>query len=88
MRVNYVGTSAVEFEGRVFEWGENARGGVMPKFAREMIEKGMDPETRVSVYRNGTPCFLDVPLGRWAGLTVIERDVGGVAFEKWSPRSV
>ena len=40
--------------------------------ARKLLALGVDPARHLSIWRGETKCFHDVPVGRWAELTVEE----------------
>ncbi len=40
--------------------------------ARKLLAFGVDPAWHLSIWRGETKCFHDVPVGRWAELTVVE----------------
>ena len=40
--------------------------------ARKLLALGVDPARHLSIWRGETKCFHDVPVGRWAELTVVE----------------
>ncbi len=40
--------------------------------ARKLLARGVDPARHLSIWRGETKCFHDVPVGRWAELTVEE----------------
>lgn len=50
---------------------------------RELVAEGADPDEPVYVYRGGTPCFLPMPLGRWAALMTEEGGTRSVRFRRW-----
>ena len=52
--------------------------------ARELLRLGVDPATQLSIWRGRTKCFHDVPVGRWAELTVDEGGAGTV-FRRYKP---
>ena len=54
------------------------------KLARELVALGIDPGTHLSIWRGETKCFHDVPISRWAGLTVSEGEHGPV-FRRYKP---
>ena len=54
------------------------------KLARELLALGVDPATHLSIWRGKTKCFDDVPVGRWAKLTV-EESAGGPVFQRYKP---
>ncbi len=56
------------------------------KLARKLLALGVDPATHLSIWRRGVKCFNDVPIGRWAELTVEESDAGTV-FRRYRPSS-
>ena len=56
------------------------------KLARELLALGDDPATQLSIWRGRTKCFHDVPVGRWAQLTV-EESAGGTVFRRYRPSS-
>ena len=47
-------------------------GGAAPicSLARKLLTLGVDPAARLTIWSGGTKCFHDVPVGRWAELTV------------------
>jgi len=54
--------------------------------ARKLLALGVDPATQLSIWRGRTKCFHDVPVGRWAELTV-EESAGGTVFRRYRPSS-
>ena len=40
--------------------------------ARELLRLGISPNTQLSIWRGKTKCFHDLPVSRWAELTVKE----------------
>ena len=52
--------------------------------ARELLRLGVDPAAMMSIWRGRTKCFVDVPVSRWAELTV-EESSGGPVFRRWRP---
>ena len=46
--------------------------------ARKLVALGIDPDTRMSIWRGQTKCFHDLPVSRWAELTVKEGQFGPV----------
>ena len=54
------------------------------KLARKLLALGVDPATHLSIWRGGTKCFHDVPVGRWAELVVEEGGTGPV-FRRYKP---
>ena len=52
--------------------------------ARKLLALGVDPATHLSIWRGRTKCFHDVPVGRWAELTVDEGGTGTV-FRRYKP---
>ncbi len=56
------------------------------KLARKLLALGVDPATHLSIWRGRTKCFHDVPVGRWARLTVREGPSGTV-FQRYEPFS-
>ena len=56
------------------------------KLARELLHLGVDARTPMSIWRGRTKCFDDVPVGRWAELTVKEGQSGPV-FAPYVPFS-
>ena len=56
------------------------------KLARKLLHLGVDPNTPLSIWRGRTKCFHDVPVGRWAELTVKEGQSGPV-FAPYVPFS-
>ncbi len=40
--------------------------------ARELLRLGISPNTQLSIWRGRTKCFYDLPVSRWAELTVKE----------------
>ncbi len=52
--------------------------------ARKLLALGVDPATHLSIWRGGTKCFHDVPVGRWAELTVEEGSSEPV-FRRYKP---
>ncbi len=40
--------------------------------ARKLLALGVDPARHLSIWRGEMRCFHDVPVGRWAELTVVE----------------
>lgn len=63
------------------------RNGPIGKLARKLIEKGHDSDLSVGVYRNGTKCFEDARLGRWADTATSETDRQSVRFTPYVPFS-
>ncbi len=48
-----------------------ARGdAVICELARKLVAGGVSPDTKLSIWRGTTKCFEDVPVARWAALTV------------------
>ncbi|MGO4909535.1 hypothetical protein ACEN2J_14515 [Pseudorhodobacter sp. W20_MBD10_FR17] len=67
--------------------GRYGRGGVLPRFARNLIAAGYDPVTPISVTSNGTPVWKRPgTLSHWAGLTVQEPDDCGLRIRRHVPR--
>ena len=56
------------------------------KLARKLLALGVDPATHLSIWRRRTKCFHDVPVGRWAELTVEEGSSEPV-FRRYKPFS-
>jgi len=54
------------------------------KLARELLALGVDTATQLSIWRGRTKCFHDVPISRWAELTV-EESVRGTVFRRYRP---
>ncbi len=52
--------------------------------ARKLLALGVDPARHLSIWRGETKCFHDVPVGRWAELTVTEGGSGTV-FRRYKP---
>ena len=52
--------------------------------ARELLRLGIGPNTPLSIWRGKTKCFDDVPVGRWAELTVEEGSSEPV-FRRYKP---
>jgi len=40
--------------------------------ARDLLRLGIGPNTQLSIWRGRTKCFYDLPVSRWAELTVKE----------------
>ncbi len=51
--------------------------------ARKLRALGVDPARHLSIWRGETKCFYDVPVGRWAELTVEERSEP--VFRRYKP---
>ncbi len=54
--------------------------------ARKLVALGIDPDTRMSIWRGRTKCFHDLPVSRWAKLAVKEGQSGPV-FAPYVPFS-
>ena len=54
--------------------------------ARKLLALGVDPARHLSIWRGETKCFHDVPVGRWAELTVEEGSSEPV-FRRYKPYS-
>ena len=54
--------------------------------ARELLHLGVDARTPLSIWRGRTKCFHDLPVSRWAELTVKEGQSGPV-FAPYAPFS-
>ena len=55
-------------------------------YCRKLIKDGIDPETRLEVYRDGKEPDIIVPhIGKAAKLTIKEGDQGGPYFVKYFP---
>ena len=54
------------------------------KLARELLRLGIGPNTQLSIWRGRTKCFHDLPVSRWAELTVEEGGTGPV-FRRYKP---
>ncbi len=54
--------------------------------ARKLLALGVDPARHLSIWRGETKCFHDVPVGRWAELTVEEGSSEPV-FRRYKPFS-
>ena len=52
--------------------------------ARKLLALGVDPATHLSIWRRETKCFNDVPVSRWAELT-IEEGSSEPAFRRYKP---
>ncbi len=52
--------------------------------ARKLLALGVDPARHLSIWRGETKCFHDVPVGRWAELTV-EEGSSEPAFRRYKP---
>ena len=53
------------------------------KLARKLLAFGVDPARHLSIWRGEMRCFYDVPVGRWAELTVEERSEP--VFRRYKP---
>ncbi len=56
------------------------------KLARKLLHLGVDARTPLSIWRGRTKCFHDMPVGRWAEITVKEGQSGTV-FAPYVPFS-
>jgi len=56
------------------------------KLARKLLHLGVDARTPFSIWRGRTKCSHDVPVGRWAELTV-EESAGGTVHRRYRPSS-
>ncbi len=52
--------------------------------ARKLLALGVDPARHLSIWRGETKCFHDVPVGRWAELTV-EEGSSEPGFRRYKP---
>ncbi len=52
--------------------------------ARKLLAFGVDPARHLSIWRGETKCFHDVPVGRWAELTV-EEGRSEPVFRRYKP---
>lgn len=90
MNVTYHMSTAVCLDGKTYEYGTSGiggtlseRGGVMPKFARQMIHEGADPATVVVVWRGTTRVYaVDRSLDWWAGKSFSE-DAAGLRIRNY-----
>ena len=54
--------------------------------ARKLLALGVNPATRLSIWRGEVQCFVDAPVSRWTRLTVREGPSGTV-FRRYEPFS-
>ena len=54
--------------------------------ARELLRRGVDAGTSLSIWRAGVKCFHDLPISAWAKITVVESSAGP-AFRPYKPFS-
>jgi hypothetical protein len=58
--------------------------------ARELLARGLDPATPLTVRHEGKSydSFQPLPIGKWAGWTYEERDRDGLRCVRWMPRAI
>jgi hypothetical protein len=58
--------------------------------AREMLARGFDPATPLTMRHKGKAydSFQPMPIGHWAKWTYKEREKGGMAVERWMPFAI
>ena len=61
-----------------------SNGSPICNLARKLVALDIDPGTHLSIWRGETKCFHDVPVSRWAELTVSEGEHGPV-FRRYKP---
>ncbi len=84
----FEGCCAVRIAGQLHDFSsDHAKGGVLPRTARNLLAEGADPEAVLRVTRDGTPAFADATLGQWAAVSVEERDRRGVRLVPYRDHS-
>lgn len=85
IRIELIGNYSARAQHLVIDKENASRGSPICDMARLLIARGRSPWELCQVWRNGTLCFADMPLARWAEKYVAEPDGGfhSARFRRW-----